>query len=311
MIDPDVYHAGEIAVQERTGDRAVAQRRGAMIADRLAEAARAFLVRQGVAAVGAAGSDGALWASLWCGHQGFLRSDELGKHVGIDALRDHTLAVDPVRAIAQAGEPLGMLVIDFVTRQRLRVNGIVTHVDPMGLELRVREAFGNCIKYIQRRQRSDGPSESANAPVVHGRVIDDERRILIARTDTMFVASIHRQRGLDVSHRGGHPGFIQVAGERTLRVPDYPGNGMYQTLGNFAVDARAGLALIDFGRRRVLSLTGEAEAIFGPEVPDHPSGGTGRYWSFTVDRWVEFSLPSTMSWTLSDRSPFNPGPLQF
>jgi hypothetical protein len=56
----------------------------------------------------------------------------------------------------------------------------------------------------------------------------------------------------------------------------------------------------------VLSLTGSAVIEFGADDPRHPTGGTGRYWSFTVARWLEFPLPPTMQWTLIDRSPFNP-----
>lgn len=302
----DVYHAGEIAVQERTANRSVAQRRGGMIGDRLVEAARAFLGRQGVSAVAAAGPDGTLWASLWCGVPGFLRDNEHGDRVEVVSGLDRTLAVDPVRAVVGMGAPLGMLVIDFATRQRLRINGIISRLDATGLELRVRETFGNCIKYIQRRHRADHAAVADIACVENGRVFDDIRRDFIARTDTLFVASIHPERGLDVSHRGGQPGFVRMEDERTLRIPDYPGNGMFQTLGNFEVDTRAGLALIDFERRRVLSLTGNARAVFGTEDPRHLTGGTGRYWSFTVDRWVEHSLPPTMTWTLIERSPFNP-----
>lgn len=306
MPGMDVYHAGEIAVQERTGDRSVAQRRGGMIGDRLVEAARPFLSRQGVAAVAATSPDGTLWASLWCGMPGFLRGDEHGEHVEVASSLDRTLAADPVRAVVGVSAPLGMLVIDFATRQRLRINGIISRLDATGLELRVRETFGNCIKYIQRRHRADHHAVADIACVENGRVFDDTRRDFIARTDTLFVASIHPERGLDVSHRGGQPGFVRMEDEHTLRIPDYPGNGMYQTLGNFEVDPRAGLALIDFERRRVLSLTGNAVARFGVEDSGQPMGGTGRYWSFTVERWVEHSLPPTMTWTLIDRSPFNP-----
>lgn len=305
MSHADAYHAGEIAVQERAGERSVAQRRGGMIGDRLVEGARAFLSRQGVAAVGAAAPDGTLWASLWCGAEGFLRGDDEGERLELISALDRTLDVDPIRPLIQAGAPLAMLVIDFVTRQRLRINGIVTRAETTGLELRAREVFGNCNKYIQRRQRSDDPSASEVAPVVQGHALDAERRDFIARTDTAFVASVHRGRGLDVSHRGGQPGFIWLESDGTLRMPDYPGNSMFQTLGNFEVDTRAGLALIDFERRRVLSLTGNAVAVFGAEDPRHPTGGTGRYWSFTTARWVEFPLPR-IRWTLIDRSPFNP-----
>jgi predicted pyridoxine 5'-phosphate oxidase superfamily flavin-nucleotide-binding protein len=308
MSEPEVFHAGEIAAQERAGERAVARRRGPMIGDRLVDAARAFLSHQGVVAVGAAGSDGTLWASLWCGAPGFLRSDELGEHVEVSSALGRTLSEDPVRPLLQTGAPFAMLVIDFETRRRLRINGTVSRNDATALELHVRETFGNCSKYIQRRERRDEPSSGPPMRIERGRALDDERRSVIARTDTVFVTSIHPERGLDVSHRGGHPGFVKLDGERMLRLPDYPGNSMFQTLGNFEVDPRAGLALIDFERCRVLSLTGNAVAAFSAEDPGHPIGGTGRYWCFTVEQWVEFSLPPTMRWTLIERSPFNPSP---
>ena len=126
------------------------------------------------------------------------------------------------------------------------------------------------------------------------------------RTDTLFVASAHADRGLDVSHRGGDPGFVRVVDDRTMRIPDYPGNSLFQTLGNFEVDSRCGLAFVDFERGRILAATGHALSEFGAEDPTHPAGGTGRYWSFTVDHWIEFSLSSAARWTLVERSPFNP-----
>jgi uncharacterized protein len=301
------FHAGEIAVQERSGERSVAQRREGMIADRLVDGARAFLSTQGHIAVGAMAPDGTLWASMWCGESGFLRSDD-GEHVEVVSVLDRTLADDPARPIVQAGAPLGLLVIDLATRQRLRINGTVTRVDASGVELGVREAFGNCPKYIQRRQRVDDLTNDSITPVAHGNTLDAARRELIAGIDTAFVASIHPARGIDVSHRGGQPGFIRVESGDTVRMPDYPGNSMFQTFGNFEVDPRAGLALIDFEQRRVLSLTGRAVTVFGKEDPHHPTGGTGRYWTFTVARWTEFSLPPTMRWTLIDRSALNPGP---
>jgi predicted pyridoxine 5'-phosphate oxidase superfamily flavin-nucleotide-binding protein len=300
-----VFHAGELAVQERAGDRSVARRRAAMIADRLPQGAAAFLARQTTAAVAAAGVDGRLWASMWCGEAGFLRASIDGARLEVIAALDRTAGTDSVRPFVRAGAPLGMLVIDFLTRQRLRINGTVIQADTDTLEVDVRESFGNCPKYIQRRQRSEGGSSgSVSGPLEQGRILDAGRLDRIARADTAFVASAHPDRGLDVSHRGGAPGFVWLAGERVLRIPDYPGNAMYQTLGNFAVDTRAGLALMDFEQGRMLSLTGHAVATFGVEDPRHPTGGTGRYWSFTVDRWVDVPLPGT--WTLLERSPRNP-----
>jgi len=309
MSHRDPFHAGELAVQVRAGERAIAERREALIRDRLDDAANAFVWDQGIVAVAAAGPDGALWASLWCGPEGFLRGNADGDSLEVLHDLDEHIG-DPVRPNVRPNEPLGVLVIDLATRRRLRINGVVGRVDGAGLELWIREAFSNCPKYIQKRVRSDGATgaspQPAAAPLEHGWTLDDERRRFIARIDTLFVASGHCERGIDVSHRGGSPGFARVVDERTVHVPDYPGNSLFQTFGNFHLDPRCGLAFIDFERRRVLSVTGRAVLEFGAENASHPTGGTGRYWSCTLDRWVEFSLSAATGWTLVERSPFNP-----
>jgi len=300
----EVFHSGEVAVQARAGERTIAQRREAMVLDRLNEAAAAVVARQGVVAVGAAALDGSIWASLWCDAPGFLRANATGDVLEI---RRAIELADPVRSNVRSNDPLGMLVIDLEARRRLRINGIVGHVDDSFIELHVREAFGNCQKYIQRRVREDGAALASSASgVERGDSLDGNRRRLIARADTCFVASVHPERGIDTSHRGGAPGFARVMSDHVLRIPDYAGNSMFQTLGNFEVDARAGVAFIDFERRRVLSASGHAELDFREDDPVHPTGGTGRYWTFSIDRWVEFSLPGTMTWTLVEQSPFNP-----
>ena len=301
----DVFHEGEIAVQERAGERSIARRRAAMIDDRLGDAARAFLGTQGSLAVGVADADGALWASFWSVAPGFLEGDVGGRGLRIST-DGAALGDDHARRIIRAGDGLGLVVVDFATRRRLRVNGEVVRAEASGIELRVREVFGNCQKYIQRRERSDHALDGESASAEHGFAIDAQRRALIARADTLFVASRHPTRGVDVSHRGGDPGFVHVERERTLRIPDYPGNSMFQTLGNVAVDDRAGIAFVDFEQRRVLSLTGRARAMFGEEDPRQPTGGTGRYWELDVEQWAERSLPSTTTWTLLERSHFNP-----
>jgi hypothetical protein len=98
-----------------------------------------------------------------------------------------------------------------------------------------------------------------------------------------------------------------VLDPRTLRFPDYPGNGLFQTLGNLAVDPRAGVAVVDFDHGRVLSLTGTVRTLFEEaEDPAQPTGGTGRYWELEVRDWLECPLPSGPGWRLVEPSPFNP-----
>jgi predicted pyridoxine 5'-phosphate oxidase superfamily flavin-nucleotide-binding protein len=151
--------------------------------------------------------------------------------------------------------------------------------------------------------RDDVAGHHASDHVDAGEALDASRLDFVARVDTAFVASRHAERGADVSHRGGRPGFLVPLDARTIRVPDYAGNGLYQTLGNLLVDPRAGLTLVDFPRRRVLSLTGTAQVRFDDAVAD-ATGDTGRSWTLTVERWIE--LPLSASWKLVEPSPFNP-----
>lgn len=47
--------------------------------------------------------------------------------------------------------------------------------------------------------------------------------------------------GVDISHRGGKPGFVQVSQDGRPKFPDYSGNNFFNTLGNIHDDGRVGL----------------------------------------------------------------------
>jgi uncharacterized protein len=301
----DPFHDGEIAVQERAGERDFARRHGTGIASGVAPGARPFLAQQRLVALSAAGDDRQLWTSVWCGEPGFVTADD-GRYVRFSTPSIGASPDDPVRRRLAIGGSVGILAIELTSRRRLRINGTVESISDNEIVVLVQECFSNCPKYIQRRQPRDVSGAPVNRTPGSGRMLDEERRALVERADTAFVGSVHPARGVDTSHRGGAPGFIRVVDATTLRVPDYPGNSMFMTLGNFEVDSRASLSVLDFKRRRVVSLSGSARLHFDVENPQHPTGGTGRYWDFAVREWVQFELPSTFEWELVDASPFNP-----
>lgn len=308
MNSLEPFHEGEVAVQERTGERADAVRRGTMIRHSLTQAARDFLSSQRAIAVGAADDLGRPWASLWLGSPGFVTcpSAEVMR-VARQRLPSHD---DPLDALVSEGREIGTLAIDFASRGRLRVNGLVTAANDAFLEVTVREWFSNCKKYVQQRVQShEGhAARDSDGLVERGDRLDARRRGALASVDTLFVASRHPERGLDASHRGGAPGFVRVLDDRRLRFPDYLGNSMFQTLGNFEVDPRAGVLAVDFEGGRLLSLSGLVTVRFGSDELDHPSGGTGRYWELAVDEWVDFPMPAGHAFLLIEPSPHNPPP---
>ena len=103
--------------------------------------------------------------------------------------------------------------------------------------------------------------------------LSDNDVSFIAEADTFFIASRSAHldqedssQGLDVSHRGGRPGFVRVISPNELCFPDYSGNLLFNTLGNLEADARAGLVFIDFRSGRTLYIIGRARIRW--DVPE-------------------------------------------
>ncbi|MGH7041059.1 MAG: pyridoxamine 5'-phosphate oxidase family protein [Acetobacteraceae bacterium] len=95
--------------------------------------------------------------------------------------------------------------------------------------------------------------------------LDPAARRLVTDADTMFVASAERpgtDAAIDISHRGGRPGFLRLDGE-VLTVPEFAGNRYFNTLGNFRSNPRAALLVPDFATGTLLHLAGTVELVEG------------------------------------------------
>ncbi len=306
MYATSVYHEGELLVQQRTGEELQAKRNGGVISDRIIPGAIPFIAQQPMVVLGSVDTDQNVWASVLFGRPGFVSAAD-DRTLDFDLSQAGYDGHDPLWANIAGNPRVGMLAIELATRRRLRVNGNLTRVDDEKLRLDVIEAYPNCPQYIQRRHiaQLSGESEDGIEPR-SGDILSPPQQVSIGAADTFFVASAHPDRGVDVSHRGGNPGFVQVLDERTLRVPDYAGNSMFNTLGNFVANPRAGLLFIDFDANRTLQLVGTAEIRWELDESNDRTGGTRRYWDFTVERWLERELTHHIEWELLDYSPFNP-----
>ena len=99
-----------------------------------------------------------------------------------------------------------------------------------------------------RLQRELGTERRAHAFYEH-QVLDhlsERMRSFIAGQEMMFVSTADAAGNCDCSIRAGLPGFVCVAGERTLAYPEYRGNGVMASLGNLSENAHVGLLFIDF-----------------------------------------------------------------
>ncbi|MDP2017018.1 pyridoxamine 5'-phosphate oxidase family protein [Hydrogenophaga sp.] len=261
----NAFHAGEQALQARAGVQAqMAQIGPRVMRDHMPDQHREFFGLLPFVVVGSVDAQGQPWASVLAGAPGFMTSPD-PTHLHI---RARPLPHDPLTTTLHDGAPLGLLGIQPHTRRRNRMNG-TAHLRQDGLTVEVGQSFGNCPKYIQAREPVWLPELPAGQLAHQGSGLDETSRELIRAADTFFIATAHPDaaktgepcHGVDVSHRGGAPGFVKVEGDR-LTVPDFPGNLFFNTLGNIAVHPPAGLLFMDFERGDLLYLAAHASVVW-------------------------------------------------
>ena len=277
--DPSLWHEGERAMQETAGAREALEQRGRVILrDHMPDQHRGFFAQQRQIYLSLLDQAGRPWATLLEGEAGFITSP----HPNILAIAAVPRADDPSRSGLSHGAPVGVLGIEFATRRRNRLNGEILYAEgAKGFMVQVRQSFGNCPQYIQSRQLlpASPDMEQATSPPApqRGSSLLPVHVELIGKADTFFIASRSpapgtvRSEGLDISHRGGFPGFVQVDGNQRLLFPDYRGNFFFNTLGNLRLDPRCGLLFVDFATGTWLQIGGRGYVI---DVP-----GSGKHWS--------------------------------
>ena len=96
--------------------------------------------------------------------------------------------------------------------------------------------------------------------------LDVHARSFIALSPFCVVSSSDQDGRLDVSPRGGSPGFIHVDDDHTLLMPDRPGNNRLDTLRNVVGGTgRLGMMFMIPGFEDVLRVNGRADLIDDPD----------------------------------------------
>ncbi|UVL20530.1 pyridoxamine 5'-phosphate oxidase family protein [Pseudomonas sp. B21-023] len=294
------WHAGEKRLQEQVG---VAERMEVfgqkVIRDFMPDQHRAFYQQLPFLVAGAVDAAGTPWATLLEGPEGFVSSpDPRQLLIGTAPAAD-----DPAMPGLVDGGAIGLLGIELHTRRRNRLNGLIRRAGPGQLEVVVEQSFGNCPQYIQLREytRVDEPPQGRRDSVA----LDTESRVMIEHADTFFVASYveqeNGQRAVDVSHRGGRPGFVRVEGNR-LTIPDYAGNLHFNTLGNLLVNPVAGLLFVDFTTGDVLQVSGHTEVILDSPLISAFEGAE-RLWNLDIEQVVVRPAAVSLRWAFQEYAP--------
>ena len=269
--DVQVFHEGERLMQEQVG---VSERMAALgpqvIRGFMPDQHRTFFTQQPFIIVGSVDATGQPWASILANPPGFISSPDQHRLL----IRARPKIADPLSENLAAGASIALLGLEQHTRRRNRMNGIVERITDDDFLVAVKQSFGNCPKYIQARQASYLNIECNNT-VHSSTTLDEPSRHIICRADTLFIATAHPgagqgsepSYGVDVSHRGGKPGFVRADRDNTLTIPDFSGNHFFNTLGNIMLNPRAGLLFVDFATGDTLTIAATAEIISaGPEL---------------------------------------------
>ena len=210
---------------------------------------------------------------------------------------------DPMLTNIADTNQLGVLFFDPSYRRRIKsighaavVNDEVTYV--------LDRSFGICNKYIYKRNHvvAETASTASQPTATPDSSLDDQSITQLATADTAFLASYHEVNGADPTHRGGPAGFVTVVDEKTLSIPDYMGNGMFNTLGNLRIDDRIGFMTVDFASGRTIHVTGRGAV--------HPSSANDEMSERTLIIEIESVLVTNANqgaWVDVEAFPIRPG----
>lgn len=133
-------------------------------------------------------------------------------------------------------------------------------MDEIARGIPVENRFEQTIETTQRlRELTKQPSERANNKVIDH--IDSICRRFIAACPFVVIASRGRDGRLDLSPKGDPPGFVAVLDEKTLAIPDRPGNHRFDTFQNVLESPEIGLLFLVPGNGDTLRISGKGKIV--------------------------------------------------
>lgn len=107
------------------------------------------------------------------------------------------------------------------------------------------------------------PNAASTVKEIH--YVSEDYAAFIAASPFLTIATSGPE-GLDCSPRGDRPGFVRIADEKTLMIPDRRGNNRVDTLRNIIADPRVGLLFLIPGSGTTLRVNGTAHLSVDPEL---------------------------------------------
>ena len=101
--------------------------------------------------------------------------------------------------------------------------------------------------------------------------IDDHIRVWIEHSPFLAMATVSSTGQVDLSPKGDPAGFVKVLDEKTLAVPDRPGNHRFDSFLNIMQTGRIGLVFLVPNRREVVRVAGSAQVVRDLELREQLS----------------------------------------
>jgi uncharacterized protein len=96
--------------------------------------------------------------------------------------------------------------------------------------------------------------------------IDEICRAFIEKSPFVLLGSMDANGNMDVSPKGDPAGFVQVMDNKTLLIPDRPGNRRGDTLSNILQNPNIGMLFLVPGRSDTLRVNGTAQIVRDADV---------------------------------------------
>ncbi|MFK7882493.1 MSMEG_1061 family FMN-dependent PPOX-type flavoprotein [Roseobacter sp.] len=91
--------------------------------------------------------------------------------------------------------------------------------------------------------------------------IDQHIRIWIEQSTFLTMATVDGNGNMDVSPKGDPAGFVKILDDKTLAIPDRPGNHRYDGFQNIMETGRIGLVFLVPHRNEVVRVNGRAQVV--------------------------------------------------
>lgn len=98
--------------------------------------------------------------------------------------------------------------------------------------------------------------------------LDRHCRLFISRSPFVLISSSDANGRADISPKGDPAGFVRVLDDRTLAIPERPGNRRLDTLRNILQNPRVGLIFLIPGKRETLRVSGTARIVQDAELAE-------------------------------------------